>query len=83
MTEIRLPDYSAEMNSEFSTLLDKIRQLADATHVLRSENAELHAKLAALNADNIALSARMGQAHVRVTALLKTIPEAASDEESA
>ena len=83
MTEIRLPDYSAEMISEFSTLLDKIRQLADATHALRGENADLRVKLAALNADNLALAARMSQAHVRVTALLGTIPEAASDEEAA
>lgn len=75
-------DYSAEMISELSTLLDKIRQLAEATQSLRSENADLRVRLAALGADNIALAARMSQAHGRVAALLETIPEAAPDEES-
>ena len=83
MTEIRLPDYSAGMISEFATLLDKIRQLAAATHKLRSENAELRGKLAALGAENLALASRMSQAHLRVTALLETMPEAAPDEEAA
>lgn len=75
-------DYSAGMISELSTLADKIRQLAEAMQSLRSENADLRVKLAALGADNLALAARMGQAHVRVTALLETIPESAPDEES-
>ena len=71
------------MISEFATLLDKIRQLADVTQLLRSENANLRAKLAALGADNLALAARMTEAHERVTALLETMPEAASNEEAA
>lgn len=71
------------MISEFATLLDKIRQLADATHFLRSENAELRGKLAAVSADNLALVARMSQAHERVAALLETMPEAAADEQEA
>jgi nucleoside diphosphate kinase len=83
LTEIRLPDYSAGMISEFATLIDKIRQLADATHALRSENAALRDKLAAASADNLALAARMSQAHARVAALLQTMPEDAADEEAA
>jgi FtsZ-binding cell division protein ZapB len=83
LTEIRLPDYSAEMISEFATLLDKIRLLAEAMQTLRSENADLRGKLSALGAENIALAARMGEAHERVTALLQTMPEVASDEEAA
>ena len=71
------------MISEFATLLDKIRQLADVTQLLRTENANLRAKLAALGADNLALAARMTEAHERVTALLETMPEAASNEEAA
>ena len=71
------------MISEFATLLDKIRQLADVTQLLRSENANLRAKLAALGADNLALAARMTEVHERVTALLETMPEAASNEEAA
>ncbi len=82
-----MPDYSAGMISEFATLLDKIRQLAEAMHSLRSENAALRDKLAAASADNLALAARMSQAHARVAALLgampATMPEDAADEEAA
>lgn len=78
-----MPDYSAGMISEFVTLLDKIRLLVDANHFLRDENAALRDKLAAVSADNLALAARMSEAHARVAALLGTIPENAVDEEAA
>lgn len=82
MTEIRLHHYSGEMISDFHQLYEKISQLAELAQSLRSENAELRLKVAALAAENAALSKRMQEAHLRVTALLDKIPVAEQDEET-
>ncbi len=82
MTEIRPADYSAGMISEFSSLLDKVRQLAELSASLRRENAELRASLATLTEDNARLASRMKEAHDRVAALIDAMP-VPSDQEAA
>ena len=76
-------DYSAGMNSDFTSLLEKVRQLADLAYNLRRENAELRASLAKLAADHEQLSQRMGQAHDRIATLLETMPAAGNTQEAA
>ncbi len=83
LTEIRLPDYSAGMISEFTLLMEKVRQLAEVSHALRLENAELRGALASQKADNAQLTARVGEAYDRVAALLDTLPAQVSKEEAA
>jgi cell division protein ZapB len=82
LTEIRLHYYSGGMISDFHQLYEKISQLAELAHSLRRENAELRLNAAALVAENAALSKRMQEAHLRVTALLDKIPVAEPDEET-
>ena len=82
MTEIRPADYSAGMLPDFSSLLDKVRQLAELSQSLRSENADLRASMAALTEENARLSARMKEAHDRVAALIDAMP-IPSDQEAA
>jgi len=82
LTEIRSPDYSAGMVSEFSSLLDKVRQLAEQSQSLRSENADLRASMITLSEENARLSARIKQAHDRVAALIDAMP-VSSDQEAA
>ena len=83
MTEIRLRDYSAGMNSEFSALLEKVRQLAEVTHTLRRENVELRTALTKLSAEHEQLSARTRQAHDRIAMLLETMAAAGNNQEAA
>jgi len=82
LTEIQLHIYSGEMISDFHQLYEKISQLAELAQSLRRENAELRLNAAALVAENAALSKRMQEAHLRVTALLDKIPVAEPDEET-
>ena len=76
-----MPDYSAGMISEFATLLEKTRQLAELTQALRTENAELRTALEALTVEKSDLSARIQEAHTRVAFLLETMPAAVGNEE--
>ncbi|NRR34259.1 hypothetical protein HSX11_29230 [Oxalobacteraceae bacterium] len=62
------------MISEFQDLSQKIDQLAEMTHALRRENAQLRQANSALVVENIAFQRRLGEAHYRVTALLEKIP---------
>jgi cell division protein ZapB len=82
LTDIRLQHYSVGMISDFQQLYEKINQLAELAQSLRRENAELRLNAAALVAENAALSKRMQEAHVRVTALLDKIPVGEPDEET-
>jgi len=77
------PAYSGGMISDFQELADKIEQLAELTHNLRRENAQLRQANAALVAENISYQHRLGEAHQRVTALLEKIspPEPDTEEE--
>ena len=71
------------MISDFTSLLDKVRQLAELSQALRSENAALRGELATLSEENVRLSARMKEAHDRVAMLIDKLPLAAHDGESA
>ena len=82
MTEINSADYSCEMVSEFSSLLDKVSQLAELTLALRRENADLRNEVVTLTDENARLSSRMKEAHDRVSALIDTMPSS-SDQEAA
>jgi len=82
LTEIIPADYSCGMISDFSSLLDKVSQLAELMQALRRENAELRNELATLTDENVRLASRMKEAHDRVSALIDTMP-APSDQEAA
>lgn len=82
LTANRLRHYSGEMISDFDTLSEKIGQLAELTQSLRSENAELRIKSAALAADNADLARRMQEAHERVSLLLEKIPAPEQNEKN-
>jgi regulator of replication initiation timing len=70
------------MISEFSSLLDKVSQLAELTLALRRENADLRNEVVTLADENARLSSRMKEAHDRVSALIDTMPSS-SDQEAA
>ena len=70
------------MISDFSSLLDKVNQLAELTIALRRENAELRHEVVTLTDENTQLSSRMKEAHDRVSALIDTMPSP-SDQETA
>ena len=58
---------------DFHSLHDKLRQLVELSHALRSENAELRS-------ENARLNQRMQEAHERIARLLASLPaEAAVD----
>lgn len=77
LTEIPPPHYSGGMISDFNLLSQKISQLAELAQSLRRENADLRLSMAALAANNTDLTARMNEAHQRVSALLAQMPEVA------
>jgi len=54
--------YSCGMISEFDLLSDKINKLVQLLQSVRQQNAELHRQIDALNADKLALAARMNEA---------------------
>ncbi|AIY40223.1 hypothetical protein LT85_1065 [Collimonas arenae] len=69
------------MISEFHQLSEKIGQLAELTHTLRRENAELRLRAKGLQNDcddlksqNAELQQRINEAHQRVAALLEKFP---------
>lgn len=69
------------MIPDFQELSDKIDQLAELTHALRRENAQLRQANAALVVENMGYQRKLGEASSRVAALLEQIP--ALDEENA
>lgn len=71
------------MVPDFTSLLEKVRQLAELSHALRRENASLRGELATLADENAQLAARMKEAHERVAALIDRLPSAATDQEAA
>ena len=81
LTANRLPYYSGGMITEFHLLSQKIDQLADLTHALRRENAQLRLKSATVIAENAELSRRIEAAHQRVSALMEKFPLPPEPEE--
>lgn len=75
MTEIHLRHYSDRMNSEFNLLSEKIDKLAEMAQALRRENAQLRLKITAMSSENTILTAKIQQAHQRVSALLDQLPD--------
>ncbi len=71
------------MVSDFTSLLDKVTQLAELSQALRSENAALRGELATLADENSRLTARMKEAHDRVESLLGALPTEVGDAEAA
>ncbi len=71
------------MISDFTSLLDKVTQLAELSQALRSENAALRGELATLADENSRLTARMKEAHDRVESLLGALPTEVDDAEAA
>jgi cell division protein ZapB len=69
------------MIPDFQELSDKIDQLAELTHALRRENAQLRQANAALVVENMGYQRKLGEASSRVAALLEQIP--ALDQENA
>mgnify|MGYP001037163197 CR=1 FL=1 len=62
------------MISEFHQLSEKIGQLAELTHTLRRENAQLRLRATGLQSENEELKQRISEAHQRVAALLEKFP---------
>lgn len=81
LTDIRSEHYSAEMNSEFEQLSEKISLLGELTQSLRRENAGLRQNAAVLATENAELAQRMDAAHQRVAALLEKFPASGQDEQ--
>ncbi len=71
------------MVSDFTSLLDKVTQLAELSQALRSENAALRGELATLADEHSRLTARMKEAHDRVESLLGALPTEVDDAEAA
>jgi uncharacterized protein (TIGR02449 family) len=71
------------MISEFTSLIEKLKQLAELAQALRGENTALRSELAALAAENSALDERIKQASTRVEALLASLPTESQDQETA
>jgi hypothetical protein len=64
------------MNSEFASLVEKVSLLAEQSHSLRRENADLRGDIARL-------TARMNEAHDRIATLLRTMPVSDTNQETA
>ena len=75
VAKFRLPNYSDAMISDFKHLLEKIQQLADMAALLRRENADLRQQATTLQLHNAELSRRMQEAHERVLAVMRRLPQ--------
>lgn len=64
---------------DFPSLLDKVRQLVELTHALRTENAELRSELASLRIEHARTALRMQEAHDRVARLIASLPAEAGE----
>jgi cell division protein ZapB len=67
--------YRENMDSELSTLEDRIAQLVQRMKALREENGELRQQLATKTDENARIGEKLQAAKTRIEALLKQIPE--------
>ena len=63
------------MESELSTLEERLAQLVQRLKVLREENRDLRQQVAARADENARLGEKLSAAKARIEALLKLIPE--------
>jgi cell division protein ZapB len=63
------------MDSELSTLEERLAQLVQRLKVLREENRELRQSLASKTDESARISEKLNAARTRIEALLKQIPE--------
>jgi cell division protein ZapB len=63
------------MDSELSSLEEKLGQLVQRLKVLREENRELRQQLATKTDENARIGEKLQAAKTRIEALLKQIPE--------
>lgn len=63
------------MDSELSSLEEKLALLIQRMNALRSENRELRQQVAARTDENSRLAEKLAAAKTRIEALLKQIPE--------
>lgn len=68
---------------DFTSLLEKVRQLSELSQALRGENAALRSELALRSEENVRLVQRLQEAHERVSALIAALPAEAADQEAA
>lgn len=68
---------------DFTSLLEKVRQLSELSQALRGENAALRSELALRSEENVRLVQRLQEAHERVSVLIAALPAEAADQEAA
>lgn len=68
---------------DFTSLLEKIRQLSELSQALRGENAALRSELVLRAEENTRLVQRLQEAHDRVSTLIAALPADAADQEAA
>jgi len=66
------------MDSELSSLEERLAQLVQRLNVLRDENRDLRQQLASRTDENSRLNEKLQAAKTRIEALLKLIPETES-----
>jgi len=63
------------MDAELARLEEKLAQLVQRMHALRSDNRELRQQVAARTDESSRLTEKLAAARTRIEALLKQIPE--------
>jgi len=67
--------YLEKMDSELSSLEERLAQLVQRMRVLREENLELRQQLATKTDESVRIGEKLQAAKTRIEALLKQIPE--------
>lgn len=75
LTQQGLPNYSEPMESELSSLEEKINQFVRLCQQLRSENIQLRQQLASAASENKHLAEKINTAAGRLEILLTQLPE--------
>ncbi|ACT49406.1 MULTISPECIES: hypothetical protein [Methylovorus] len=68
-------NYSADMESDLKALEDKVGELVQLYHAVRSENLQLRQELAQSRDESRLLKEQMSKAGSRIEALLSQLPE--------